>query len=227
LLFTPAIQLDALFTLNKSGCIVSTREPNPRPGPLFSLIRGLTTCAWAVHVDVPNDLARQIELLAREEHPLDDFREAPVHEQEYLSLLGGGVESGPAFTFPNLPRAAPEVMAVENAEQLARYFRGWSTDEFPERAPIFGVFQGDDAVSVCFCARRSAQAAEAGVETAERFRGSGLGPQVTAAWARAIRASGLLPLYSTSWKNKASLAVARKLGLTIRATDWNLFPSAR
>jgi hypothetical protein len=77
-------------------------------------------------------------------------------------------------------------------------------------------------VSVCFCARQSAAAAEAGLETAERFRGRGLGPRVTAAWALAIRASGRLPLYSTSWSNEASLAVARKLRLEACASDWSL-----
>lgn len=78
------------------------------------------------------------------------------------------------------------------------------------------------AVSVCFCARRSEVAAEAGVETAKTFRGLGYGPRVTAAWAMAIRSMGLIPLYSTSWSNKASLAVARKLGLVAFASDWSL-----
>src|SRR5262245_52145810 len=64
LLFTPAIQLETLFILNGSGCIVSTREQNPSPGPRFSLIRGRIACAWAVHEEVPKDVDRQIDLLA-------------------------------------------------------------------------------------------------------------------------------------------------------------------
>ena len=75
-------------------------------------------------------------------------------------------------------------------------------------------------VSVCFCAtRHSAPALEAGVETAAAFRGRGLAPRVTAAWARAIRASGKIPVYSTDWTNTSSLAVARKLGLIQYASD--------
>jgi hypothetical protein len=45
---------------------------------------------------------------------------------------------------------------------------------------------------------------------------------VTAAWAAAIRASGRIPLYSTSWSNTGSLAVARKLGLSVYASDWSV-----
>ena len=78
------------------------------------------------------------------------------------------------------------------------------------------------ALSVCFCSRRSDAAAEAGLETAAAFRGRGLGSQVTAAWALAVRASGRIPLYSTSWSNGASLAVARKLGLVAYASGWSL-----
>ena len=77
-------------------------------------------------------------------------------------------------------------------------------------------------VSVCFCARRSDAAAEAGLETAAKFRGRGLGPQVAATWALAVRASGRIPLYSASWANAASLSVARKLGLVAYASGWSL-----
>ena len=54
------------------------------------------------------------------------------------------------------------------------------------------------------------------------YRGRGYGPRVTVAWAEAIWASGRVPLYSTSWDNKASLAVARKLGLAAYASGWSL-----
>jgi len=37
-----------------------------------------------------------------------------------------------------------------------------------------------------------------------------------------MRASGRSPLYSTSWTNTASLAVADKLGLVAYASDWSI-----
>ena len=212
--------------MNGSGRIVSTRELNPSTGPRFSLIRGLTSCAWAVHEEVPQDLARQIDLLAGSEPPLRDLLEAPRHERAYLSLLGGTIESGPAFTFSELCPADPDIVPVEHVGQLTRYFRGWSAEELLSCAPIVAIFDSTDAVSVCFCARRSAVAAEAGLETADCYRGRRFGPRVTAAWAASIQAAGLLPIYSTSWRNTASLSVARKLGLDARAVDWNVVPSA-
>ncbi len=101
----------------------------------------------------------------------------------------------------------------------------------PDRqARLFGRELGEGAcpkqlghaVSACFRARRSRVAAEAGLETAGAFRGRGLGSRVTAAWALAIRESGRTPLYSTSWDNDASRAVAGKLGLRTYASSWSI-----
>lgn len=221
--FTPAVQLETLFVLNEAGRIVSTREPNPSPGPRFSIIRDEDSCVWAVHADVAKDLAERLAMLAREEPPTEDFRRDPLHALEYVSLLAGRLDAGPAFTFPPALPSPRNIVVIDRIEQLTRYLRGWTADELPERAPILGIVDGNDAVSVCFCARRSARVAEAGLETVESYRGGGLGARVTAAWALAIRASGRLALYSTSWNNGPSLAVARKLGLHACASNWNVW----
>jgi predicted GNAT family acetyltransferase len=76
--------------------------------------------------------------------------------------------------------------------------------------------------SVCFSARNTPVAAEAGVDTVEEFRGRGYAPAVVAAWARAVRQEGRVPLYSTSWDNLASRSVARKLGLVMYGADFSL-----
>ena len=220
--FTPKTQLETLFVLNKDGRIVSTREPNPSPGARFSLIRGVAQCAWAIHADVPEAQAAALSTLAREEPPAADFRTNPVHADEYVSIIGGDVDAGPAFLFPEVIPDSAGTALVTDLSQLEKHFHGWTADELPERSPILGVFENDHAVSVCFCARKSAVAAEAGLETAPMFRGRGLGPRVTAAWARAIHGSGRLPIYSTSWSNVSSLAVARTLGLQACASDWSL-----
>lgn len=225
---TPELYLRTSFVLDERGRIASTREPGGRRGPLFTIVRGATRRAWAIRDDVPDGLAHELARLAREEPPAPDLREPPVHALRYQSLLGDRLRGarpygGPAFTFPaTLPRAG-EVVVVEDEGRLERHFRGWIPGEIAAgRAPVLAVVAEGAPVSICFCARLSEVAAEAGLETAAPFRGRGLGPRVTAAWAEAIRASGRLPLYSTSWTNVASLAVARTLGLTAYASSWSL-----
>jgi hypothetical protein len=217
------LHLETLFALDAAGRIVSTREPNGSPGPLFTLVRGAESCAWAVRADLPADLAGELSRLAGGEPPTRDLREPPLHAERYASLLGGAVWSGPAFVFPPTLKAPDGVAVLDDEGPLARHFRGWKPGEIRAgRAPMMAVMQKGEAVSCCFSARRSPAAAEAGVETAEGFRGRGLGAQVTTAWALAVRASGRTPMYSTAWSNASSLALARKLGLKAYAADWSV-----
>ena len=222
---TPELQLETLFLLDGDGRIVGVREPGPDPAPLFSLVRGRTSCAWAVRADVPPDVADEVDGLAREEPPVSDFRRPPAHAQRYRALLEGPVYRGPSFTFPDEVPQPRGTVFVEDVRLLERNFTGWSADEIPESTPIVALMEEGHAVSVCFCARRSDAAAEAGLETAAGYRGRGLGPQVAAAWALAVRESGRTPLYSTSWCNEASLAVARKLRLKAYASAWAILCS--
>lgn len=232
---TPDLYLRTGFLLDDEGRSVSTREPGATRGPLFSLVRGATSCAWAVRAGLPDVLVGELDCLAREEPPSVDFRNAPVHADRYLSLFGGHVGSepeivvtirqsaGPAFTFPQMLLRPADVVVVEDERLLERSFRGWVPGEIAAgRSPVVSIVQDGFPVSVCFSARRSDAAAEAGVETAPAFRGRGFGARVTTAWALAVRATGRVPLYSTAWTNAASLSVARSLGLTAYASIWSL-----
>lgn len=219
---TPDLHLHTLFLLDNAGRILGTREPVPEAGPRFALIRGRTSCAWAVRADVPQGIAEELDGLAGAEPPVADFGDEPVHAERYRTLVGGGVYFGSAFSFPKRVEQPDATVHVNALPLLTRHFSGWTAAEIAGRAPIVAVKEDGHAVSVCFCARRSEKAAEAGLETAEAFRGRGFATQVTAAWALAVRASGRVPLYSTSWENGASLAVARKLGLVGYACGWSL-----
>jgi hypothetical protein len=116
------------------------------------------------------------------------------------------------------------VSVIEDEALLAHGFGGFLPGEIAAgRSPVMAILEGGRPVSVCYCARASSVAAEAGVDTAEAWRGRGFGPRVVAAWALAVQASGRIPLYSTAWTNGASLAVARKLGLSTYASDWSLY----
>jgi hypothetical protein len=223
-LLTSEIELTTGYVLDDRGRIVSTREPQASHGPLFTIIRSSTESAWAVHADVPEELAEQIAILARREPPAVDLRAAPVHAAEYLSLTRGRLGfAGPAFLFPETLAPQAGVVPVDDERWLQRNFRGWQLGEISAgRAPVLAVVEDGLPVSICFCARRSDIAAAAGLETAEAFRGRGFGPRVTAAWAMAVRASGRVPLYSAAWSNEPSLTVARKLGLTAHAAFWSV-----
>jgi RimJ/RimL family protein N-acetyltransferase len=234
-LVTPDLHLKTLFVLNDEGRITSTREPGLSPGPLFSLVRSSIGCAWAVRADVPDDVARELDGVARQEPAPSNLRDAPVHADRYASLLADPIRpgqpgaskvhqsAGPAFRFPDTLTQSDDLVVVEDERLLQHNFRAWVAGEIAAgSSPVIAVVRDGHPVSICFSARRSDVAAEAGVETAEAFRGHGFGPRVTAAWALAIRASGRIPLYSTSWTNSASLAVARKLGLIPYASDWSL-----
>ena len=164
----------------------------------------------------------KLDALAREEPPVSDFRDGPVHAERYLALVEGVVYSGPAFTFPEEIARPDDTIFIKNVRLLEHHFSGWDSSEIPASSPIVALIEDGHAVSVCFCSRRSDVAAEAGVETAIEFRGRGLASRVAAAWALAVRDSGRVPLYSTSWDNTASLAVAQKLGLVAYASSWSI-----
>src|SRR5260370_38262549 len=96
-----------MFVLDGRGRIAPSPEPNVPPAALFALIRGASSCAWAVRADLPETVAAEVERLARREHPLErpieDLQNpdaAPAHADVNLALLGGQITSGPAFTFP-------------------------------------------------------------------------------------------------------------------------------
>ena len=220
---TPKLHLETLFLLDEVGRITSTREPQATPGPMFSLVRSTTSCAWAVRSDITQVVADELNHLARQEPPLSGLRDVPLYADRYIQLTGGQVQSGPAFTFPSALTQPYNVVMVEDEQLLERHFHGWVVGEIDAgRAPVMAIVEEEYPVSICFSARSSSVAAEAGVETAVGFRSRGFGSRVTTAWALAVRATGRVPFYSTSWSNTASLAVARKLGLQAYAVDWSI-----
>ena len=222
-------RLAALFTHDAAGRIVTANElePDPSPAPRLFLARTAGGNAWRFRHDVPPPLVREIERLLVAEPPLSatDPRQPPRALAALRALLAtpggtGEIEQGPAWRFPEL------LPVMEDATFIAAGNRGLLAEHFPYtaahlavRQPCAAIVVDGAAVSICYCARRTAGAAEAGVDTAEGWRGRGYAGRVTAAWAAAVRRSGRIPLYSTSWQNLASQAVARKLGLTLCGVD--------
>jgi RimJ/RimL family protein N-acetyltransferase len=225
------LQIDALFTHDAAGRIAFVNEPGGDRAPRFFFGRTREGNRWRVRDDLPAALARQLNDLAADEPVHDDLRAEPRHLAAFREALGaiGEVRSsytGPACRFPEaLPTlAATTQLAYADLHLLGRM--GWNINAeatgFAAREPYLAIVADGAVVSVCFCARLTGRAAEAGLETMTEYRGRGYGPAVVVAWAQDIRATGRIPLYSTSWDNLASQAVARKLGLVQYATDLSL-----
>jgi hypothetical protein len=198
------------------------RDPAEKPAPMFVLVRSTTTCAWGIGAGVPDALAEELAALARDEPPIRDLHDLAKYVDRYRTL-GTTEWFGPAFEFPHAVATPSDFLLVDDERALNVNFRGWVPGEIAAGcAPVMGIVVDGHPVSICFCARRSDVAAEAGVDTASAYRGRGYAARVTAAWALAMRASGRVPLYSTSWTNTASLAVARKLALVTYASTWSI-----
>jgi len=178
---------------------------------------------------------RELERLATDEPISDDLRTEPRHIHGFLAALraeSGGTSSewkhtGPAYRFPDeLPPIAPTVTRMTRTDLHLLRLMNWDLDrtaqDFERYEPFMAVIEDDAAVSLCHSARLTDHAAEAGVETLEAYRGRGYASVVAAGWAHAIRATGRIPLYSTSWDNLASQAVARRLRLVQYGTDLSL-----
>lgn len=234
----PGLQLSTLFVLNEAGRIVSVREPNGSKGPLFVLVRGENSSAFACRVDVPEDVATAMAELVSGE-PTHHHAERPKHAEAYMALCVGvtgarlplGSSLALAFASPEAPvgsRAAVDhaCVLIEDTLPLRRHFPEWTEIDLTERGPVVGLREGSDAVSICYCARRTEFAAEAGVESAPAFRDRGFGTRAVAEWRRVVRTSGRVALYSAFADNLASLRIAEKLGFLRYATDWSITESS-
>jgi hypothetical protein len=135
-----------------------------------------------------------------------------------------GTWSGPAWCFPDeIPASEHEVVRVTTAnDDLVRPAFPVLADDLPWCQPCLAIMADGRLASLCFSSRNTTTAAEAGVNTVEEIRGRGYAQAVVAAWGRAVRAEGRIPLYSTSWDNLASRSVARKLGLVLYGADLSI-----
>jgi len=62
----------------------------------------------------------------------------------------------------------------------------------------------------------------AGVETLPSRQARGLGSRVVSTWAKAVRTLGAVPIYSTTFDNIRSQALARRLKLIPKASEFSI-----
>jgi RimJ/RimL family protein N-acetyltransferase len=221
-----------LYAVDARGRLLHPRSPGDEaePPPRFFFGRSAHGSLWRFAAGLPERLVAELARLAAGERlawPLErpperiDTMRARLAEHAPITR----VYEGPAFRFPERPAPAPDAAVVRLTPDRA----DWLGEEFSalhallgSRQPCFAVREGDRVRSVCYVATRSERAAEAGVETLPGFRGRGLASRALAAWAHAVREAGGFPLYSTEWRNRASLGVAARLGLIRYGVDLHI-----
>jgi hypothetical protein len=227
------IHARALFTHDARSRLLFVNEPGNSAARAPRLFLGRTQEGnlWRFGAGVAEKLIGELTELCADEPPLSaDLSEPPRHFETYKRLLtphapAGKAEAGPAYYFAQNAGAPRSGTFVDVTEKNADVLRG-SFEEFVEELaewqPFVALLEGGRAVSVCRSVRITREAHEAGVETLPVFRGKGYAPQVTARWAMRVRALGAIAMYSTSWENLSSQAVARKLRLDCYGADFHL-----
>jgi RimJ/RimL family protein N-acetyltransferase len=225
------IQVEALFTHDARGRLRYVNEPGGDRAPRFFFGRSREGNIWRCRDDLADVTGRTLDELASEEPVRDDLRAEPRHLDAFLAALradreSASIASGPAYRFPDALPLPANVTRLTRSDLYLLQLMAWDLEkaarEFEGREPYLAVVEHGVAVSLCHSARLTDQAAEAGVETVEAYRGRGYASAVVAEWAHTLRATGRIPLYSTSWNNLASQGVARKLRLVQYGTDLSL-----
>jgi hypothetical protein len=226
-----SIHVRALFTHDAESRILFANEPDSTVAPAPRLFLGRTRAGNVrrFRADLPHSLTQELDLLFADELPVNtEFREPPLHAEEYVRLLERHasvekVSTGPAYYFPeNITHSRQTIVVTEkDAEKLQGGFEKLVA-ELSTWQPFVALMDEGRAVSICRSVRITPVAHEAGVETLPDFRGKGYAEDVVAEWARRVRSAGAIPLYSTSWENTASQAVARKLRLKCYGVDFEI-----
>jgi hypothetical protein len=220
------MHIDVLFNQDERTRLVSVNQWNGGTTPRFFLGRTDKGNTWRYRSDLAADLIDQLEALCLQE--VGDPRQEPVHKKAYVALLAAHQEpvqlwQGPAYCCPkpSEPLLKPTLITPENAHLLEGGLDDWRVD-VPYWQPFSAIIHNDHAVAVCASVRQRAFAHEAGVETLSAYRAKGYAVSAVAGWANTLRSHNIMPLYSTSWDNKASQGIARKLGFEFYGTDFHI-----
>ncbi len=229
------IQISALFISDAQGRLCYIREPGYEeadldPAPRFFMGRTLHGNVWRFRHDLPDAVVYAVDQVCRSEPIAVNLADPPRQAAAIHAALNEHApiieeERGPAYWIPDGVHAAADAVLISegHAHLLEAHFPWTITSPSNFRTgPLAATIVEGRAVSICFCARITPLAAEAGVETVEAFRGQGYASAAVAGWASAVQQRGLIPLYSTSWENAASQGVARKLGMVQYGDDWSL-----
>ena len=224
------IQVEVLFTQDENGHLQRINEPTgdveTAPRFFFGYTNEGSICKF--RHDLPDNVIAQLKEVAAAEPMLVNPEKIPKNHRQFEDILQSHapierVWVGPAYRFPEQITPPSNVIRLSspNARLLKEDFIEM-VSELDNSQPYLAIIENSQVVSICRSVRASARAHEAGVETLTDYRRRGYATSVVAAWALAIRALNLIPLYSTSWDNVASQGVARRLGLVQYGVDYHV-----
>ena len=222
------IQVGTLFVHDHDERLRFINEPyrsEDHPAPVVFIGRTRCGSIMRFRYDVPEVLCQRVQAIIQTQPLSGNLYESPSYLAKVKDLLTPHITAdrqwmGPAYRFPDSIGVSPEVVRIDWSTAYLLEF-GFS-DLIPELdhcQPVVAIVEGDKAVSICQSVRKSEEAEEAGVDTLLSHRGKGYAVQVVAGWAGIVRGQGRIPLYSTSWDNRASQRVAEKLGLELYGVD--------
>ena len=235
-------QLHALYRYDQRGRIVSRRDPSGAESPRFHFGRTRHGNLWRLRAGLATDLCERLSRLASREPALPSGP-PPWSSAERSGAIRVCLDEqgatpkewrGPVFRLPDaresliaLDRRAAPAGRVEPADPRSLDEIGAAFPRIAENlaalAPIVVVREGGVIASLAYTACGDpAVVAECGVDTLEPRRQRGHGAAAVAGWLRQVRSLGGTPLYSTSWDNRSSLALAQTLGLVpfAETTHW-------
>jgi hypothetical protein len=216
-----------LFRTNAAGELISINEPaeaDTEPAPAIYICYANGRFLLKHGVGVPEQWIKNLrDILGRVDGPANvphTVIVAIIRKSALDHVDIAEIEIGPAFYIPQMPVKASDVFEINqwNRDALEPRF-GYTYRHLDQLQPCIAKVIGDKAVAICRTVRRSSFGLEGGVDTILEFRTRGFGAETVASWAAKVWSLGFIPCYSTQWENKASLALARKLGMIQYATD--------
>ena len=179
------IHVSALYRQDDRHRLLAVNEPgDPRPDdpppPRLYLGRTRAGNLWRFRHDLAEALLAELESVLRGEPAAADLSRPPQCLPTLQSTLArdaplAGTWSGPAWRFPGeIPALEHEVIPVTTAnDDLVRPVFPLLADDLPWHQPCLAIVADGRLASLCYSARNTPIAAEAGVNTVEEFRGRG------------------------------------------------------
>lgn len=232
-----AIEIDTLWARDERGRLLRDGGLNGFPAPYCVIASAPARIAtWAVGAAVPPAAVAELEtlltsaVLTNQQAVVDDCRDLLVGALGPVEVSSGPtylVERAHAFPSNALIRTSDETDAspLGPPPEEARWTSGeWNALTSGKLGPWAVGLVDNQIVAICFCARLTDAATEAGVWTHHAFRGLGHAAAVTAAWAKLLLDTGRHVFYSTSSSNQSSQRAAARLGLRPIGALWRIGP---